>query len=107
LQFKAFLSKWSKKTPPKQKSPVEKKIARKKTRKNPCRFTLFFIAFLDFLCMRSSNPKTKTFVEEIAGHLRKSTKHPHPPTTHGRNPVLVPDPNRLGGHLLVGRHCEA
>jgi hypothetical protein len=25
----------------------------------------------------------------------------------GRNPDLVPDPNRLGGHLLVGHHCEA
>ena len=25
----------------------------------------------------------------------------------GRNPDLGPDPNRLGGHLLVGHHCEA
>ena len=25
----------------------------------------------------------------------------------GRNPDLGPDPNRLGGHLLVGHQCEA
>jgi hypothetical protein len=29
------------------------------------------------------------------------------PAAYGRNPDLVPDPNRLGGHLLVGHHCEA
>jgi hypothetical protein len=33
--------------------------------------------------------------------------HAHPPLTAGRNPDLVPDPNRLGGHLLVGHHHEA
>jgi hypothetical protein len=29
------------------------------------------------------------------------------PRFWGQDPDLVPDPNRLGGHLLAGHHCEA
>jgi hypothetical protein len=34
-----------------------------------------------------------------------ATTHPLVAVAVARNPDLLPDPNRLGGHLLVGHHC--